>query len=424
MAAPGRARFHELPGSRTGRFPSQVAVLFVALAVLFRDPALIVLAAGALVLWLVVAITGRLALVAVEARLAVAPGRILAGEDVMATLEIVNRKALPLTWLDLRLFLPEGVERVRDAEPRAPAVADTPEARGWCDLGFAPGAHERVVVRLRLHVGARGAYAVGPLRLRAGDWLGFVSSERTDPLSAEIVAYPAPLAVRDRSLSSFRPLAETATRRGLVPDPLRFRGVRPHRLGDARKQIHWKASARLGELQTKLYEPATSLDAIFLVDVASHEQYWIQADPESAELVISAAADLVRHAARAGRQVGLVTNGIDNLTHERPRSALGRGPRPLTRSLEILARLGPYAVGAPETVFLRERGRLPWGATLVIVTPRLREGLANASVALRRAHHRVLVVAVAEIAPALRAHLRTNGVGTDVLVLDERRAAV
>ena len=152
--------------------------------------------------------------------------------------------------------------------------------------------------------------------------------------------------------------------------------------------------------------------------------YWIQADPEAAELVVSAAAELVRLAGAAGRQVGLMTNGIDNLTHERPRSALGRGPRSLTRSLEILARLGPYAVGAPETVFLRERGRLPWGATLVIVTPRLGQGLANAAVALRRAHHRVLIVCVSDIPATLGAHLAVHGVSHDVLTQRERLAAV
>ena len=140
--------------------------------------------------------------------------------------------------------------------------------------------------------------------------------------------------------------------------------------------------------------------------------------------MISAATELIRHAADAGRQVGLVTNGIDNLTHQRPRSALGRGPRPLTRSLEILARLGPYAVGAPETVFLRERGRLPWGATLVIVTPRVGHGLAGAAVALRRAHHRVLIVCADEIPAVVGAHLLANGVARDSLAPLERRAAV
>src|SRR5207245_6163258 len=118
--------------------------------------------------------------------------------------------------------------------------------------------------------------------------------------------------------------------------------------------------------------------------------------------------ELVRLAAAAGRQVGLVTNGLDNLTHERPRSALGRGPRSLTRSLEILARLGPYAVAAPETVFLRERGRLPWGATLVIVTPRLGAVLAQAAIALRRAHHRVMAVSAADIPAAIESHLAAS----------------
>ena len=401
--------------SRTGRFPWQIVLIFVAAAAISRAPAIIVLTFGALMSWVVVAVTGRLALSAVHVRLTLSPDRIVAGEQAIATLEIANRKPIPLPWLEARVFLGEGVE---------PAAAAPGTPRGWIDCGFPLRGRERVAVRLRVAVPARGAYAIGPVRIRAGDWMGFVQIERTAPARCEVIAYPAPLAVRDRTLASLRPLAETATRRGLVPDPLRFRGVRPHQRGDARKEIHWKTSARLRELHTKLYEPATSLDSIFLVNVASYEQYWIQADPEAVELVIRAATELIRHAADAGRQVGLVTNGIDNLTHERPRSALGRGPRPLTRSLEILARLSPYAVGAPEGVFLRERGRLPWGSTLVIVTPRVGHGLAAAAVALRRAHHRVLVVCADEIPGEVGAHLLANGVARDSLAPLEQRAAV
>src|SRR6266480_3823968 len=392
--------------ARTGRFPWQVVVVCIAAAAISRAPALIVLAFGSLITWIVVEITGRLALAAVDARVTLLPDRIVAGELPIATVEIVNRKPLPLPWLDARLFLAEGVE------PPNPGPGSP---RGWIDFGFPMRGRERVVVRLPVRVPARGAYAIGPLRLRAGDWLGFTQTERTVSLAPEIIAYPTALAVRDRALASLRPLAETATRRGLVPDPLRFRGVRPHRRGDARKEIHWKASARLRELQTKLYEPATSLDAVFLVNVASYEQYWIQTDPEAVELVVSAAADMVRIAANAGRQVGLVTNGIDNLTHERPRSSLGRGPHSLTRALEILARLGPYATNSPEAVFLGERGRLPWGATLVVVTPKITTGLASAMLALRRAHHRVLGVSIGPADSAMAAHLRARGVVLDVL---------
>jgi uncharacterized protein (DUF58 family) len=400
--------------TRSGRFEWPIVIAIVAIAAISRSPALIVLGAGGLVVWLVVWVTGRLALVGLETQLAVSPDRLIAGEPLVATVTIINRKPLPLPWLDLRLFLPEGIET---PEP-TPGLA-----RGWVNAGFAPRGHERLVLRFPLAVTQRGAYAVGPIRLRGGDWLGFTVSERTDPLTVQVVAYPVPLAVRDRQLPSLRPLAELATRRGLLPDPLRFRGVRQHRSGDPRKEIHWKASARLRELQTKLYEPATSLDAIFLVNVASYEQYWIQADPEAVEFVVSAAADMVRIAANAGRQIGLVTNGLDNLTHERPRSALGRGPHSLTRSLEILARLGPYAANSPEAVFLGERGRLPWGATLIVVTPKITTGLASAMLALRRAHHRVLGVSIARVDAELGAYLRARGVVLDVLHPAELRRA-
>jgi uncharacterized protein (DUF58 family) len=338
----------------------------------------------------------------------------VAGDAFAVRIVVANRKPFPMPWLEVRLALPEGI----DPEPWSQGMP-----HDSIGAGFAPRGHERVTLAFALRATRRGAYELGPVRLRSGDWLGFTSVDAVLRPHPAIVVYPKPLSVADQHRPSLRPLAETATKRGLLPDPLRFRGVREHRSGDPRKEIHWKASARLGSLQTKVYEPATSLDAVFLLNVATYDQYWIQADPEATEVVISATAELIRLAADAGRQVGLVTNGIDNVTHERPRSALGRGPRPLTRSLEILARLGPYAAHSPEAVFLRERGRLPWGATLVCVTPVLGPHLAGALFALRRAHHRVLAVSVEEPGEAVRARLRAADITVDSLRIGVRRAA-
>ncbi|HEY8732168.1 MAG TPA: DUF58 domain-containing protein [Candidatus Limnocylindria bacterium] len=399
---------------RTGRFPWPIAVVLFIGAAVTREPVVLLAAAATLAGWAVSFFTSQIALRGVEVRLELAPARMVAGDTFTARVVIANRKPFPMPWLEVRLALPEGI----DPEPATPGMP-----RGSVGAGFAPRGHERVTLAFALRAARRGAYQLGPIRVRSGDWLGFTSVDGVVEAQPSIVVYPMPLSVDDRHRASLRPLAETATKRGLLPDPLRFRGVREHRSGDPRKEIHWKASARLGSLQTKLYEPATSLDAVFLLNVATYDQFWIQADPDGAELVISATAELIRLAADAGRQVGLVTNGIDNVTHERPRSALGRGPRPLTRSLEILARLGPYASHSPETVFLRERGRLPWGATLVCVTPVLGPHLAAALLALRRAHHRILAVSIEEPDDGVRARLRSADITVDSLRIGARRAA-
>lgn len=399
---------------RIGRFPWPIALVLLAAAAITREPVVLVVAAAALAGWAVSVFTSQVALRGVGVEIDVEPARMVAGDTFTARIRIANRKPLPMPWLEVRLALPDGI----DPEPATPG---TP--RGSVGAGFAPRGHERVTLAFTLRARRRGAYALGPIRMRSGDWLGFTNVETVVELQPAIVVYPLPLRVADHHRASLRPLAETATKRGLLPDPLRFRGVREHRSGDARKEIHWKASARIGSLQTKVYEPATSLDAVFLLNVATYDQYWIQADPDAAETVISATAELIRLAADAGRQVGLVTNGIDNVSHERPRSALGRGPRPLTRSLEILARLGPYASHSPEAVFLRERGRLPWGATLVCVTPVLGPHLAGALLALRRAHHRVLAVSIEEPAAGVRARLHAADVTVDSLRIGGRRAA-
>ena len=399
---------------RTGLFPWPIALVLFGVAAATREPVVLIAAAAALAGWGVSFFTARTALIGVTVDVELAPARMVAGDAFTARLLIANRKPLAMPWLEVRLELPEGIE----PEPSEPGMPRTSVG-----AGFSPRAHERVTLTFALRAAQRGAYQLGPVRLRSGDWLGFTQVDATADAQPSIVVYPKPLSVVDHHRPSLRPLAETATKRGLVPDPLRFRGVREHRSGDPRKEIHWKASARLGSLQTKVYEPATSLDAVFLVNVASYDQFWIQADPDQAELVISATAELIRLAADAGRQVGLVTNGIDNVTHERPRSALGRGPRPLTRSLEILARLGPYASNSPESVFLAERGRLPYGATLVCVTPVLGAQLAGGLLSLRRAHHRILAVSIEEPDEAVRLRLRSAGITVDSLRIGARRAA-
>jgi len=114
--------------TRSGRFEWPIVIAIVAVAAISRSPALIVLGAGGLVVWLMVWVTGRLALVGLETQLAITPDRLIAGEPLVATVTIINRKPLPLPWLDLRLFLPEGIE-TPEPTPVSRAAGSMPASR-------------------------------------------------------------------------------------------------------------------------------------------------------------------------------------------------------------------------------------------------------------------------------------------------------
>jgi uncharacterized protein (DUF58 family) len=402
-----------MPEGRQGGFPWLVAWVLLGLALLAREPVLLLAAAIVIVAGVTSELTARLAHEALRVRVGLSESHLIAGEDFVVTLDVENAKSMALTWCELRLDLPEGIEMTgrEPARARAAPVA-----------AFAPRANERIRLRFALRAVQRGAYAIGAARVRTGDWLGFFTEERDAGELRPLVAYPRALPVRMVDVPALRPLAERSARRGLLPDPLRFAGVRDHRPHDARRDIHWKATARLGRLQTRVFEPATSGDVILLVNVASYPSYWIQADPDAVEDVVSASTAVLQQSATEGRRFGLVTNGIDGLTHQRPRALLGRGPAKLRRALELVARLSPYAAGTPETIFLREHARMAWGATLVCITPALFSGLTEALIRFRRMHHRVLVMCVARIDPVLLARCSANGVA--VQAIGERRVAV
>src|ERR1019366_8024802 len=49
-------------------------------------------------------------------------------------------------------------------------------------------------------------------------------------------------------------------------DPTRLAGVRPYQQGDPLNRIHWRATARTGELHSRIYETSRVAGATFLLD--------------------------------------------------------------------------------------------------------------------------------------------------------------
>jgi uncharacterized protein (DUF58 family) len=372
-----------------------VALLLVALAL--RQPLLVV--AGLLVgaLALVPEIWYRFGLRGLVVRQTPVVRQAVLGDEVEIVLTAENRQPLPLPWVEIGAELPEALPVVG---ARVRMTGNLERVRLEATLGI--WAYQRVRRRLRVRCIERGAFRLGPLRVRVSDPFGILMREQQLDESELLVVYPLIAPIQRLGLSPRAPFGEQKSSLRLLEDPLRVAGVRPYMPGDAPRRVHWKATARLGELQSKLYEPATRHTLAIFLDVRTLSRAVFGYDPALAELAITAAASVASWALDQGYAVGLYANGSLGTSEpgerpaERTDTAAGAdaardgtrdlerriaraaralrlrvpptsNPAQLTRILEGLARLVPV-VGLPmESVLAGEQGQLPMGATLVYI---------------------------------------------------------
>jgi uncharacterized protein (DUF58 family) len=235
-----------------------------------------------------------------------------------------------------------------------------------------------------LPTGRRGRHEVGPLSLRRADALGLGRSELFIGDTATLWVYPRTHSVR--ALAVGLPLhhhdgeaTETSPRGSLD-----IREVRPYLPGDEVRHLHWKATARTGQLMIRDY--ADPHQPRFTVLLDNRHTIGAAEFEEAVEL----AASLVVAAAGADHRCQLVTpGGVDVSTTS--------GSDAVQRYLEELC-----------VVAREEKAELPLvpaalarvgGGTLVVISSSVSPDDGAALVGMRPRYEDVVVVALSGSAP-------------------------
>ncbi|MGH2536648.1 MAG: DUF58 domain-containing protein [Candidatus Promineifilaceae bacterium] len=373
-----------------------LALLFMLVGLLAgRNAPLIALGAGLLVVVLVGRAWRAAALAGVTYERSFDRTHLFPDETVEMRLTISNRKLLPLTWLQFRDELPVAPE---DASQLA-SLASKVSGRFLLQNTLSLGGYERSQRTIRLRFGRRGFYTIGPVRYQSGDPFTLFTVDRQHDHKDTLVVYPQVWPLEELALPPREIFGEVRVRRSLFADPLRIQGVREYQPQDRFRDVHWKATARAAELQTKLYEPASGMTAVIFLNVATYKRHWMGYDPELLERAVSVAASICSYAAEQRWGLGLCANGSVPGSDQPLRVPPGRSPEQLLRCLEALAAVTEFATGSVEILMQRESRRLPWAATLVLVTPIVTGEMAAALLRLHEAGRRVALISVAHERP-------------------------
>ena len=232
-----------------------------------------------------------------------------------------------------------AVENV--GERATPVLAAT----DWFDEGrraarflvpsLAPGATARAAYRIPTR--RRGRYVVGPLDVARADPFGLARRRVGGTGEAEVVIRPrvhdivAPVAVGGRVVAD----SEAPAARAVVSDlGDEFLTLREYEQGDDLRRVHWRATARTGDLMIRQDEARWRSRAAVVLDDDARAY-----DADAFEVGVEAAASVVVRLVRLRRWVDVMTGSGEHL---------GRGGDPRHDVVDRLA-----------TVGLREEHRLP-----------------------------------------------------------------
>ena len=323
-------------------------------------------------------------------------GRIFPGDAVAMTTKITNRKLLPLTRLDVSDTIPDGIDVMGEELMSAGRLGRKTFIRSL-RLGW----YEALSRRYELRCAARGLYRFGPVRLRSGDPFGFGQVEAEHAVESRLLVYPRLLPPSELGFEMRQLLGTIRSQQRLVVDPARTIGVRDYHRDDPLKSIHWNATARRGELQTRLYEPVTALQIMCFLDISTFEKTYQGIQRDQAERLISMAATVCKELTDARHAVGLWSNAASAEGGTAVRLPPSRNPQQAGRILATLAQLTLYAGPTISHTIALAQASLSNTTTIVLIsaisTAEIRATLAR----LRGAGYAVLWIALSQVKPAV-----------------------
>jgi uncharacterized protein (DUF58 family) len=415
-----------------------LCIAIILLGLLVRQPLLLVIGLLGVLVLAVTDIWAKYCLQDLRYQRRFSEQRVLFGEEIALSLSIENAKLLPLPWLEIEDSVPRPLtfkgRRLRISTARNMVMLENLFSLRW---------YERVTRPYTVLCNARGVHMFGPAVLRSGDVFGFLNRQETLDNRQYLLVYPMVVPITRFGLPSRHPFGDNRAPRRLLEDPSRVIGVRDYTYGDDLRRIHWKATARMMQLQSKVYQATTTYTLVLFLNVISQLDAWYGIRPELQELSICATASVADWALDQGYAVGLYANTIMympemgmSISTSQPSSSLDESgelspalaPNPddeeeerrvealvadqlkrrrihlppasneeqRKRIMEVLARIQSYFGSSIEELIQIERTRLPAGATVVVITSTVSDPLLDTLSRVKQSGHAVTLLHVGD----------------------------
>ncbi|GHU76772.1 hypothetical protein AGMMS49992_23030 [Clostridia bacterium] len=234
------------------------------------------------------------------------------GETVELVEVIRNAKLLPVPWLRVESRMSPFLI-FENSKILSTNKDDEREIEGdqYHRSSFYVGIFAQITRRHRVKLARRGYYPVGSVAMTGGDLFGLSQWTATLDTGAAVTVYPALLDGSEWGIPSSRWQGDLTVKRWIVQDPFLVSGIRPYQAGDAQRDVHWAATARMGTLQVKTHDFTSDPRLLVILNVQTKEHQWtdlMDYEQSRIEHGISLAASLTLRMLEAGLEAGFACN--------------------------------------------------------------------------------------------------------------------
>jgi uncharacterized protein (DUF58 family) len=199
--------------------------------------------------------------------------RVRAGESQTVVIKIKRTTRFPMSWCVAYESLPSGLSTI-------PGKIVFPWFRKEAEISY------------KLSNLSRGVYKLNQITVVSGDLFGLFRASRTLKEYDQLIVHPKLKKLRDWFVKDGQDNGIVELRHRPSADITSIIGIRNYQRGDRLSQIHWKATARAGELRTKEFEQRVSNQLMIFLDTNQE----IYGDRDAFEKAVCFTASLVTFA--------------------------------------------------------------------------------------------------------------------------------
>ncbi|HJO61053.1 MAG TPA: DUF58 domain-containing protein [SAR202 cluster bacterium] len=289
--------------------------------------------------------------------------RVFIGETVPFSVELHNKKPIPLPRIDTVDDIPSALN-LNGPDIRPSSTVDAVSMTHSASIS----AYQRTAWEYSVQAKKRGFHRLGSVNIYGGDIFGLFDSKKTIATRDYILVYPQILKLPDLGMPESRPLGEKITNLTIYQDISWNRGIRTYEKGDSLNTVDWKYTAKKSELMVKTFESTSKSDVILAVSVETSSKVWEGYSPVNLERVVAASASIANYCSEEGFNLGFFSNGTPVLSDLPMRIPASQSEDQLKVILETLATIGPISSGPMSENLNKWYRNFPFGSTVVVVT--------------------------------------------------------